>query len=42
MTEIELLASIDVKLGYILGLLILFIVIKFLWTVFDKWFFGGV
>ena len=42
MTEIELLASIDAKLGYILGLLIFIIVVKFLWNVFDNWFFGGV
>lgn len=42
MTELDLLLSIDAKLGYILGLLIFIIVVKFLWNVFAEWFFGGV
>ena len=42
MTEIELLASIDAKLGYLLAIVIVLIVIKFLWSIFSNWFFGGV
>lgn len=41
-TSIELLASIDYRLGVILAIVILCLVAWFLWTVIGKWFFGSV
>lgn len=37
---IRLLTSIDARLGFIFAVLLVVIVVKFLWIMFDKWFFG--
>lgn len=38
--RLELLHSINDRLGYIYAILLICVILKFLWTLFDKWFFG--